>query len=76
MSDAGGHIAPEETPHRDWARHAYRILDIEDNQVRSLRKRQVMAAFESGDHKGACWGIRTDIHIEQTLLPSNRSRAR
>lgn len=65
ISDGGGHIEPEESPHRDWARHAYRILDIEDNQVRSLRKRQVMDAFQkkSGDEarEGTYWGIRTDI---------------
>jgi len=65
ISDGGGHIEPEESPHRDWARHAYRILDIEDNQVRSLRKRQVMDAFEkgiaNGGRAGTYWGIRTDI---------------
>lgn len=61
ISDAGGHIEPEPSPHRDWARHAYRILDMEDNQVRSLRKRQVIAAFQNGDRTGAYWGIRTNI---------------
>ena len=61
VSDAGGHIEPEEVPHRDWARHAFRILDIVDNQVRSLRKRQVIAAYQQGERDGAYWGIRTDI---------------
>jgi NTE family protein len=61
VSDAGGHIEPEESPHRDWARHSYRILDIEDNQVRSLRKRQVIASFQAGERQGAYWGIRTNI---------------
>lgn len=70
VSDAGGHIEAEEAPHRDWARHAYRILDIEDNQVRSLRKRQVIAAFQNGDRSGAYWGIRTNIldyHVDRPL---------
>jgi NTE family protein len=70
VSDAGGHIEEEESPHRDWARHSYRILEIEDNQVRSLRKRQVIAAFESGERGGAYWGIRTNIldyHVDQPL---------
>ena len=35
--------------------------DIVDNQVRALRKRQVIAAFKAGERKGAYWGIRTDI---------------
>jgi NTE family protein len=65
ISDGGGHIEPEESPYRDWARHAYRILEIEDNQVRSLRKRQVIAAFENKNapdgRDGSYWGIRTDI---------------
>lgn len=61
VSDAGGHVEAEEAPHRDWAQHSYRILDTIDNQVRSLRKRQVIDAFKSGDRKGAYWGTRTDI---------------
>jgi NTE family protein len=61
VSDAGGKLAPEEEPKSDWARHAYRVLDLVDNQVRSLRKRQVIDSFEAGARKGAYWGIRTDI---------------
>lgn len=61
VSDAGGKIAPEPSPKRDWARHAYRVLAMIDNQVRSLRKRQLINAYESGVRKGAFWGIRTNI---------------
>jgi NTE family protein len=61
VSDAGGHVEPEEEPHHDWARHAFRILEIIDNQVRSLRKRQVIDAFQRGERKGAYWGSRTNI---------------
>lgn len=61
VSDGGGHIEPEEEPHSDWARHAFRILDIVDNQVRSLRKRQTIDAFKSGERKGSYWGLRTNI---------------
>jgi len=70
ISDAGGHVEPEPSPHRDWGRHAYRILDIEDNQVRSLRKRQVIAAFQNGERDGSYWGIRTnvlDYHLADSL---------
>jgi NTE family protein len=61
VSDAGGKMQPEPEPHADWARHAKRVLDLVDNQVRSLRKRQLLAAFQDGTRKGAYWGIRTDI---------------
>lgn len=61
VSDAGGHAAPEPEPHRDWARHAFRVIAIIDDQVRSLRTRAAIAAFERGDRAGAYFGIRTDI---------------
>jgi NTE family protein len=61
VSDAGGKTQAEEEPKTDWARHAYRILNLVDNQVRALRKRQVIDSFVSGARKGAYWGIRTDI---------------
>ena len=43
-------MAPDPEPHTDWARHALRINDLIDSQVRSLRKRQVIGSFESRDH--------------------------
>jgi NTE family protein len=61
VSDAGGKMKPEPEPHRDWARHTLRILDVIDNQVRSLRKQQVVGSFIDGVRKGTYWGIRTDI---------------
>lgn len=61
VSDAGGATEPEPEPKHDWARHAYRVLNIIDRQVRSLRKRQLIHAFETKERNGAYWGIRTDI---------------
>jgi NTE family protein len=61
VSDGGGKTQPQEEPKNDWARHAYRVLDLIDNQVRSLRKRQLIDSYLSGTRKGAYWGIRTDI---------------
>lgn len=66
VSDGGGKLAPEEEPRSDWAQHSYRVLNIVDNQVRALRKQQVVGSFKAkqGDavhRKGAYWGIRTDI---------------
>jgi NTE family protein len=66
VSDGGGKLQAEEEPKSDWARHAYRVLNLVDNQVRSLRKRQLIDSFEAGKNdsirrEGAYWGIRTDI---------------
>jgi NTE family protein len=61
VSDAGGQMAPEGDPKRDWAGHTLRVLNLIDNQVRSLRKRQVIGSFVDGTRKGAYWGIRTNI---------------
>lgn len=61
VSDAGGHLAPEGQPSRDWARHIVRVLNVVDNQVRSLRKQDLIQSYISGDRQGAYWGIRTDI---------------
>ena len=72
ISDAGGALAFEADPDNDWPRHLLRVLKLIDNQVRDLRKRQAIAAYESGDRAGAYWGIRTDItHYELTdALPA------
>ena len=61
VSDAGAKLKAEEEPKSDWPRHAYRVLDLVDSQVRSLRKRQVIYLFKAATRKGAYWGIRTDI---------------
>jgi len=73
VSDGGGQMAPEPEPKFDWARHALRINDIIDNQVRSLRKRQVVASLERAPKQegewraGTYWGIRS--HVEDYGLP-------
>ncbi len=61
VSDGGGVTADDPQPHTDWARHAFRILELLDNQVGSLRKRWVIGSFQAGLRKGTYWGIRTDI---------------
>jgi NTE family protein len=61
VSDGGGQMRAEEEPKSDWARHAYRILGVIDNQVRALRKRQVIDSFLTKARTGTYWGIRTNI---------------
>ena len=76
VSDGGGKIEPEQEPKDDWARHSYRVLNLIDNQVRSLRKRQLIESYQAAPtdanfRKGAYWGIRSDIadyKLANTLL--------
>jgi NTE family protein len=55
------------------------VLELVDNQVRSLRKRQVITAFQEGDRTGTYWGIRTNIadyHLATALdCPHERTLA-
>jgi NTE family protein len=71
VSDAGGKMKPQEEPKEDWARHSFRVLDLIDNQVRSLRKRQLIEAYRNKIRKGTYWGIRTDIADYQLADPLN-----
>ena len=70
VSDGGGKMEAEPEPKVDWVRHALRINDLIDNQVRALRKRQVIDSFKNRTRTGAYWGIRTDIanyHVADAL---------
>ena len=70
VSDGGGKLAPEEHPKGDWARHAIRVDELIDNQVRSLRKRLLLGSFSNHDRQGTYWGIRShidDYHVADPL---------
>jgi NTE family protein len=61
VSDGGMKFSPDPTPAEDWAWHSKRVLELTDNQVRSLRKRQLISSFKAGLRKGCYWGIATNI---------------
>ena len=61
VSDGGGHIQAEPDPHHDWARHAYRVLNIIDSQVRALRTRELIEYYGQKVREGTYWGIGQDI---------------
>jgi NTE family protein len=61
VSDAGMAMAADPHPGKDWARHSRRMFDVIDNQVRALRKRQLIASYRSGMRKGAFWSVRSNI---------------
>lgn len=61
VSDAGLAMGADPDPGTDWATHAKRVLDMIDNQVRALRKRQLLSGFTSGLRDGAYWSVRSAI---------------
>ena len=61
VSDAGGSFSPEAKPRYNWISHSYRTLETIDNQVRSLRKRQVVDSYKAGVRDGTYFSIRTDL---------------
>lgn len=64
VSDAGGKLGADPDPKTDWARHSLRVTEVVDNQVRSLRKRQLIGSYctTGPDHrKGSHWGIRSHV---------------
>jgi NTE family protein len=61
VSDGGGKLSDESAPATDWGRSTLRVMKVIDNQVRSLRKRLIFAAYDRGDRSGSYWGIRSRI---------------
>ena len=61
VSDAGLRMAPDPQVAFNWVGHSKRVLDVIDNQVRSLRKRQLIHAYQAGERKGTYWGIRSQV---------------
>jgi NTE family protein len=74
VSDAGGAFKTDEGKFgpfewwrwREWGTQTVRVLKTVDNQVRSLRKQQVIDGYQapegSDEHRlGTYWGIRSDI---------------
>ncbi|HEV7484546.1 MAG TPA: patatin-like phospholipase family protein [Thermoanaerobaculia bacterium] len=57
VSDAGAKMQPESDTKTDTVRHSLRVNSVIDNQVRSLRRRQVVNTFINGERKGAFWAM-------------------
>ena len=61
VSDAGGLMGADPDVPGDWGRGLVRVLSVIDNQVRALRKQQVLGALRTGDRDGMYVGIRSSI---------------
>jgi NTE family protein len=79
VSDGGGAMDPDPDPPTDWARHSVRTMGLIDNQVRSLRKRQVVASFQQRKRTGTYWSIRSQVADYQLpdafVCPDAQTRA-
>ena len=67
VSDGGGQAPDDPDPPGDWLRQGLRVLKVIDNQVRALRKRQVVGSYRLGLRQGSYWGIRS--HVADYELP-------
>ncbi|MCG3131961.1 MAG: hypothetical protein FLDDKLPJ_02771 [Phycisphaerae bacterium] len=62
VSDAGGAFSAKPRPGGNAISHTMRVLLTIDNQVRSLRKRQLIDGIKARrEHDGAYWSIGADI---------------
>ena len=61
VSDAVAAMSAEEKPREGWIRHGVRAVEMLLNQTVSVRKRQLIAAYETKQRKGAYWSVRSDV---------------
>ena len=68
VSDAGGKLKDITGAKRLWPFHLLRVMRLIDNQVRNLRKRQLIDAFIEAENlrnpvgkRGAFWSIRSNM---------------
>lgn len=61
VSDGGGLMTRTVDPPADWVLGVVRVLNVIDNQVRSLRRRITIDAFKEQVRSGTYFGIGTDI---------------
>ena len=59
ISNGGGKMSAKESLACNWFSQSRRVIDLIDNQVRSLRARGAIAAYRDNTRSGAYWGIWT-----------------
>lgn len=67
VSDAGAAFATQIKPKSDWFRHTARVLFIIDNQVRNLRRRQLIESYKLKIRRGAYWSISANLNEDYNL---------
>ena len=76
VSDGGGRMGAVARVPGGWVRQSYRVNQVIDNQVRSLRKREAVAGFARGERGGTYWGIRSDVDAITARCPPACCRRR
>ena len=61
VSDGGGTLSYKSRPPGGFFFQTIRVLEVIDRQVRALRKRLLIDAYQLDLRDGAYWGIRSDI---------------
>lgn len=63
VSDGGAKLKDQKRPHRFWPVQLLRVTKLMDNQVRALRKHQLVRDYREPDGRldGTYWGIGTPI---------------
>ena len=62
VSDAGSDLPAVSRPSKRLLFHTPRIVQMIHNQVRRLRKRQLIASYDRKERAGAYWGIASNIN--------------
>jgi|tagenome__1003787_1003787.scaffolds.fasta_scaffold20970805_2 NTE family protein len=63
VSDGGAPHAMAGSSYWNWYLLLRRVLSVTDNQVRSLRRRDLIGRYEAGQRKGTYWAIATNPEI-------------
>ena len=61
VSNGGGQLGPDAKPKGDWLRSGIRVVNVIENQVRTMRKQHLIDSYLDGRREGAFWTIRGDI---------------
>ena len=61
VSDGSLRIRDEPKPDNNWIAQSSRILDVQSQSMRNLRKRQLIEAFLERQRTGAFWSISTSV---------------
>ena len=74
ISDGGGPFTYDDDVPSNWVQHMIRAWQTTDNQVRSLRRSELIHEFRRGSLHGTYWGIATEYsEYERGTIPVDDS---
>ncbi|MCK5131480.1 MAG: patatin-like phospholipase family protein [Candidatus Sabulitectum sp.] len=78
VSDGGAEFEHKAKPAPNWLLQTYRVLQVIDNQVGSLRKTGLIGEYKSSEREGAYWSITSgmdDFKVKDALPCSDSGTA-